>query len=223
MDKNTVAVNLFNKLANEYQQKYMDVSLYGASLDFFCGNIRKENPSILEVACGPGNITRYLLSQRPDFCILGTDLAPNMIALARINNPSAEFRVLDCRLIGKLTQKYDGIVCGFGFPYLSMQEAIQWIKDASCLLNEGGLLYISTMEDDYSRSGYQKGSSGDEIFMHYHQGEYLTAALEENHCSVVYTDRVITNYPDGTMVTDLVLISRKRVEEPNLKVPIEEA
>lgn len=209
MDKNAVAVAIFNKLAKEYQQKYMDVGLYHTSLDFFCNSILKENPQVLEVACGPGNISQYLLNKRPDFQLLGTDLAPNMVTLAGINNPGAEFQVMDCRDIGKLPQQYDAIVCGFGFPYLSKEETTDWIKEASGLLSAEGLLYISTMEDDYSRSGYQKGSSGDEIFMHYHQSDYLTAALKENHCTIVFTDRVITQYSDTHQVTDLVLIARK--------------
>lgn len=210
MDKTKTAVAIFNKLANEYQDKFMDVNLYSDSLDFFCSTITKKNAEILEIACGPGNITRYLLEKRPDFKILGIDLAPNMITLAKINNPKAEFQLMDCRDIGTIDKKQDAIVCGFCLPYLSKEEAVKLISDASKLLNPKGLLYVSTMEDDYGKSGLQKGSSGDEIYMHYHQADYLTQALNENHFEILKLER--KDYPaqNGTQTTDLMMIAEKQ-------------
>ena len=208
MDKNQTAVNIFNKNANLYQDKFMDVNLYGPSFDLFCSTLKKD-AEILELACGPGNITKYLLNKRPDFKILGTDLAPNMVALAKINNPGAEFRVMDCREIGKFEKKYDAVMCGFCLPYLSKEEALKLIADASQLLKTGGVIYISTMEDDYAKSAFKKGSTGEEIFMHYHQADYLTQALKENKFMVIDLKR--QDYPekDGTKTTDLILIAEK--------------
>ena len=93
MDKTKMAVNAFDKNAETYQEKFMNLDLYHASFDLFCSKIPNENAKILEIACGPGNITQYLLEKRPDFKILGIDLAPRMLDLARINNPSAVFNL----------------------------------------------------------------------------------------------------------------------------------
>ena len=209
MDKSQIAASIFNKHAGLYQTKFMDVSLYGESFDFFCDSIKKQNAEILELACGPGNITKYLLSKRPDLKILGTDLAPNMIELARQNNPSAEFQLLDCREIISLEKTYDAIMCGFCLPYLSKEETIKLVEDASNILNTGGVIYISTMEDDYSKSGLRKGSQGDEIFMHYYLESDLTSPLIKNGFKINYIDRVISEMTDGSAVTDLILIAEK--------------
>lgn len=45
-----------------------------------------------------------------------------MIELAKKNNPTAYFDVMDSRHIGELTDSYDAIICGFCLPYLSDQE-----------------------------------------------------------------------------------------------------
>lgn len=209
MDKNKIAVAVFNKLAKEYQDKFMDVNLYSDTFDFFCNTIKKENAEILELACGPGNITRYLLKKRPDFKIVATDLSPNMIRLGKINNPKAEFQLMDCRDIGLTEKKYDAIMCGFCLPYLSKEESLKLIGDASKLLKPSGLIYLSTMEDDYDKSGFKKGSAGDEIFMHYHQADYLTAALEENGFTILNLNRKEYLIHDGTKTTDLILIAGK--------------
>lgn len=209
MDKSEFAASIFDKLAKEYQDKFMDVGLYGDTFDFFCNHIDAPNAQILEIACGPGNITQYLLRKRPDFNLLGIDLAPNMVALAQTNNPQAEFKLMDCRKIGQIGQRFDGIMCGFCLPYLNKEETAQLIADSSNLLNNNGLLYLSTMEDDYSKSGLRKGSAGDEVYIHFYLAEYLTPMLEENHLKVISLARKDFPTTDGTKVIDLVIIAQK--------------
>lgn len=210
MDHNPIAVELFDKYASEYAGKFMDVSMYHASLDALCAAISKQNASVLEIACGPGNVTQYLLNQRPDLQILGTDLAPKMLALARQNNPHAKFQLLDGRAISQLQQQYDAIVCGFFLPYLTKEEAIQFIADAATILRAGGVLFVSTMEDDYSTSGWRKGSQGDEIFMYFHEADYLLQALADNDFEVL--DLLRQAYPPTgeATATDLLVLAIKR-------------
>lgn len=186
----------------------MNVDMYRDSFNLFCDSIEKEHPEVLELACGPGNITKFLLDKCPDFKLLGTDLAPNMIELAKINNPSAEFKIFDSKEILTLDKKYDALVCGFLLPYLTKDEAIKLIQDASHILNPNGVLYISTMEDENSKSGLTKGSSGDEMFMNYHEADYLIEALTKSDFELIQLERVETKNPDGSSVIDLILISR---------------
>ena len=208
MDQTKIAVNIFNKLADGYQEKFMDVSMYHESFDIFCATIKKQNATVLELACGPGNITKYLLEKRSDFKLLGTDLAPNMIALAKINNPNADFQLLDFRKITKLNRKFDAIICGFGLPYLSKEEAIQFIVDASEVLNSNGLLYISTMEDDNSKSGFKTGSTGDTMYQNFHQADYLTQSLEENKLKIIHIERKEYIHNEQNTI-DLIIIASK--------------
>lgn len=207
MNKNKIAVEIFNKNALGYQEKFMNVDHYKDSFDLFCSSIQKSNPEILEVACGPGNITKHLLEKRSDLRILGTDLAPKMIELAKVNNPKAEFTLMDCREIGKLNKKFDGIMCGFAFPYLSKEEANAFIQDSSKILNTNGILYLSTMEDDYNKSTFKKGSTGDEIFMHYHEADYLIKSLEESGFKLIDLHRQEYKEHDGSVSIDLIILA----------------
>lgn len=204
-----MAANVFNKHAHAYQEKYMNVDLYAPTLDLFCSSIANPQAHILDIACGPGNITRYLLARHPHFHILGIDIADKMLALATTNVPAATFRHMDARHISQLTGRYHGIMCGFCLPYLAKEEALQLIQDAALLLLPGGVLYISTMEDDYTRSGITHSSSGDEVYMYYHEAGYLTAALTARGFTIITQQRQPFPTTDGTAVTDLVLIARK--------------
>ncbi len=207
MDHNKTAVAVFDKLASLYQDRFMDVSLYHDSLDLFCKEM-PQNAALLELACGPGNITKYLLEKRLDLKIMGTDLAPQMIELAKVNNPTAHFELLDLRKIAQLDKRFHGLVCGFGLPYLSKDEAIQFIADTDRLLHPEGLLYLSTMEDDNDQSRWQKGSTGDEIFTYYHEAAYLTEALEKNGFRLRETFRKKYLHNEQN-TTDLIIIAKK--------------
>lgn len=208
MDKNKQAVFVFDKLADLYQSKFMDVSLYADSFDLFCNNLKPSRPSVLEVACGPGNITRYLLDKRPDLKILGTDLSENMVELAKKNNPEAEFEVMDCRAISRIEKKFDGVMCGFCLPYLSREEVEQLIADAYSILNPGGLIYLSTMEDDYENSAWKKASTGDETFQYFYKEDDLAAMLAKSGFEILNVQRKAYTSGDN-LVTDLVMIAEK--------------
>jgi cyclopropane fatty-acyl-phospholipid synthase-like methyltransferase len=130
-----------------------------------------------------------------------------MIELAKANNPTAEFEVMDSRSISGIDVQFDAIICGFCLPYLSMEETEKLFSDASTLLKPGGTFYISTMEDKYSNSGFRKGSTGDEIYMHYYMEDDLTKLLSENNFKIVEIDRKLYPGPGDALTTDLILIA----------------
>lgn len=211
MDKTKAAVHIFDTHAQSYQTKYMDISMYHKSLDQFCRLISSKKAEILELACGPGNITRYLLEKQPEYQILATDLSPKMLELARINNPTAAFELMDCRDFSKIPTQFDALICGFGLPYISKEDTLQLIANAAQKLAPAGVIYLSTMEDDYSKSEWVGPSSGgsDSLFMHFHEAGYLTEALQKNGFMQIETERVTYTDSNGKSVVDLILIGKK--------------
>lgn len=115
MDRYKETFETWNKVAKLYQDTFMKLDLYNDTYDDFCSAVSKADASILEIGCGPGNITKYLSNKRADFKIEGIDISPNMVALAKANNLTHHFSVMDSREIDQLQLKYDGIVIGFAF------------------------------------------------------------------------------------------------------------
>jgi hypothetical protein len=64
------------------------------------------------------------------------------------------------------------------------------------------------MEDDNSKSDFKTGSTGDQIFMSYHQADYLTAALQESGFQLIELKRKDFLNSDGTTNVDLILIAQ---------------
>lgn len=210
MDQKKNIIRVFDIHAPRYEEKYMDLSLYKNALDRFCTSLPETGVKLLDMACGPGNITRYLLSKHPGYNITGTDIAPKMLELASKNNPSARFEIMDCRDLGKTNELYHGIICGFGLPYLSKPEVLHFIQDTYNKLMPGGILYISAMEDDYEKSEWLKSSTGEgpALFIHYHQADYLHSKCLQVGFSIIYLERPNQESMAETK-TELIIIAKK--------------
>lgn len=125
---------------------------------------------------------------------------------------------MDCRNISTISHKFDAVMCAFGLPYLSKEESRKLISDAHLLLNPGGVLYISTMEGDYARSGFETTSfSGqNRVFIYYHQEKFLTDCLRDTGFEIVDLQRKDYPEPDGTFLTDIILIAKLPATCPSI-------
>ncbi len=210
MDRYKETFETWNKVASRYRDMFMDLDLYNDTYDFICDSISKDNAKILEIGCGPGNITKYLLSERPDFDIFGIDIAPNMIELAKNNNPTANFAIMDSGQIDEIKTKYDAIVCGFCLPYLSQTDSRKLITDCYNLLNENGLIYISFVEGDPIKSDFQIGSSGDRIYFYFHNLDDLKTQLIENRFGELKTFKVEYKKTETQIDIHTILTAKKK-------------
>ena len=211
MDPNQTSINTFNDLAELYQEKYFHLQQYNATYDLFCDHVLTTGAQLLELGCGPGNITRYLLGKRPDFQILATDAAPNMVALAKKNNPEANVQVLDARQLGMLTQTFDAIVLGFCLPYLSQEDVKLVFEQCYRLLNNEGIIYLSTIEGQYANSGLlTSANTGRSVYSYYYSEDLLRTLYDSGCFEEVYSTRIRLNIPDAPDNNDLVLILKKK-------------
>ncbi|MFA6262271.1 MAG: class I SAM-dependent methyltransferase [Bacteroidia bacterium] len=208
MDKYKETFETWNNIASLYQDKFMDLDLYNKTYDFICDSIDKPNAKLLEIGCGPGNITKYLISKRPDFDTFGIDIAPKMIEFARQNNPTAHFAVMDSRQINTLDTKYDGIVAGFCLPYLSQTESNELIANAYELLNANGLIYLSFVEGDPEKSDFKLGSGG-RVYFYYHHLDDIKSQLCSFKFGAIKTFKVKYKTSETDFDFHTILTARK--------------
>ncbi|HEX3008002.1 MAG TPA: class I SAM-dependent methyltransferase [Bacteroidales bacterium] len=211
MDKFGISVKRFDEFASEYAERFMNIDSYRIHFDKFCDLANKQRPKILELACGPGNVTRYLKQRFPDSEIITIDLAPRMIDIAKTEVSGVDFRVMDVREIKTLGNQFDFIMCSFCLPFLSKEDTFQLISDCSEILAPNGLLYLSTMEGDEFRAGFESTSfSGDsKVYFNYHRGIDLEEALSNNRFTIDYNVRQDYPEPDGSITIDIIMIARK--------------
>lgn len=214
MDKYKETFETWNKIAELYQNKFMDMELYNDTYNFICNSITKPKARLLEIGCGPGNITKYLLAKKRDFKILGIDMAPNMVALAQKNNPTANFKVMDIRQLYKMDEKFDGIIGGFCLPYLSTKECNDLLCNAFHLLNESGLIYVSFVDGDPSKSDFKEGSAG-RVFFNYHRINDIKQQLTSANFGDLTTFEVQYKTSETAFETHTIITARKKENRNN--------
>ena len=104
----------------------MNVKMIDWSYDLLGRHLNNNDARIFEIGCRLGNITKYLLSKSNESKIHATNVSPNMIALAKKNNPTTTFEVMDCRNIRQIKTTFDAIVIGFCLPYITKEDFISY-------------------------------------------------------------------------------------------------
>ena len=124
---------VFSRHALAYERRLEDVMARGEAM----GRLRvielvaaMPGMRVLDLACGPGTLSRRLALQvAPGGEVVGVDLAPGMIELARAAATSnARFEVMDIEQLSFADESFDAAVCGHGLQFaphlgLALREA----------------------------------------------------------------------------------------------------
>jgi ubiquinone/menaquinone biosynthesis C-methylase UbiE len=199
----------WNSVAQRYEDAFMDLDIYNDSYDRFCELLPNDEAAILEIGCGPGNITKHLLDRHPLFDILATDVAPNMITLVQKNVPKARSQQLDARNLNTISEKFHGMMCGFTLPYLSRLDTIQLIKDAHTLLQPNGMLYLSFVSGNDTDSGFIAGSTGERTYFYYHDTAVLKNELTSQGFQIVEHFEVAYKRSEEVTEMHTILLAQK--------------
>lgn len=182
--------------------KYMDFASSEAfswkfierpALNKHLSSLLKQNPSTLDLGCGGGRTTSYLLSKGVEKeNIVGVDLNEKMISIARKKLPEVEFICRDISELEFKSKKFDLIVSSMVFHYLDDAELRKVLRNCHRWLKEGGVLFCiithpvrmvhGNLEEYFSR-GWKKQKTpwGTEI-PHYRRtvSDYINNTIEAN-------------------------------------------
>lgn len=106
---------------------------------------------VLDIACGVGNFTRRLKSQRPNCEVWGTDISDAMIEIDKKEDPNVKYLY---QKIGNQTELpdnyFDFAFCGETLEHLDHPEDV--FIDAQRVLKPGGIFAITTPYKDWVSS-----------------------------------------------------------------------
>lgn len=209
-ERSHITALAYDKNAKAYEQKFMSFGLYNDTFDEFLKCIAP-NARVLELGSGPGNVTRYLLDKSPKLSVLGLDLSPEMVKLASSNVPEARFKAMDVRNL-QLDEEFDAVLSAFCIPYMAPEEVNDLIVTLSSKLKSGGYFYLSFMDDDPVKSGFEitSFSNGMPVYIYYHSQEFICDILENHGFEVVFEIQKLYPEPDGSFLTDCILMAIKK-------------
>lgn len=123
-------------LATELDRKPLDRHL----LNRFAEEARGRG-LVADLGCGPGHVARYLHEQ--GVTVVGIDLSPGMIRVAKGLHPDLEFRVGDMTRLDLSDASLAGIVAFYAIVHFSPDELGAVFQEARRALMPGGLALIS--------------------------------------------------------------------------------
>ncbi|MEI1279630.1 class I SAM-dependent methyltransferase [Leptospira venezuelensis] len=186
----------------------MDFPLYNETYNYFSDQIPL-NGNVLDLGCGPGNITNYLFRKRNDLNISGIDISDKMIILAKKNNPECIFNVSDLRHFKTQHEYLNGIIMGFCLPYIPFIDIKNLFPKLFDSLKNGGILYLSIVEGNPNDSGIKIGKDGRELYFFYHSITDISQLLLMNNLKIQKIFNIDYQNNDQSFDNHVVIISKK--------------
>lgn len=209
MDRYRTTFATWNKVADQYADAFMDLDIYDDTYNKFIEILPSPTSTILEVGCGPGNVTRNILSKKTSLDWLGIDIAPSMIERAKEFNPKANFLIMDGRAIHTLNSSFDGIICGFFLPYISTKEVDRFIMDCHKLHSSKGILYLSFVNGDPDNSRFINNIQGDQMYFYYHRKGIIVSQLIQQGFQLLHNIPISYQKKEGSTEIHTILIAQK--------------
>ena len=196
--------SVYKKYAKDFDEKIASLEIYNASYDCLLKKIQ-DGAAVLDLACGPGNVSHYLKRYRPSLRITCVDISEEMIDIAKKRIQDGMFLVKDICEIEFIT-KFDCVICAFGIPYLDLKETANVFKIVNKSLNDNGYFYISYIEGSKQDFAKQSFAGNDELFIFHHPEVAVLEILDQQALSVIKKFEIDYHEKDGTITHEIVYI-----------------
>ncbi|MEV0715800.1 class I SAM-dependent methyltransferase [Asanoa sp. NPDC050611] len=130
----TVAAAYDAALRSELAAKPLDRALLDALLSLCPG-------LVADVGCGPGHVTRYLAARHRG--VVGVDLSPAMVEIAREAAPQLSFEVGSMLDLPVADGAWSGIVAFYSIIHLGPAERARAFREFARVLRAGGWALVS--------------------------------------------------------------------------------
>jgi MPBQ/MSBQ methyltransferase len=103
--------------------------------------VPEKRGTILDVACGKGATTQYLLKYYPPHAVTGIDMSEAELRRAATNAPGCAFSIMDATALAFPDRSFDAVLCVEAAFHFDTREA--FFREASRVLRPQGKLVLS--------------------------------------------------------------------------------
>ena len=209
-------LDAYNESAESFDKKIGSLSNYNEAYSVLASCL-KPGDDVLDTACGPGNISRFLDKKVPELKFTMMDLSQEMLKISKRYLPNAGILCGDiCSF--SLGKKFDAVINGFGLPYLTPEEACRHFEAVYNHLKSGGIYYLSFMnvneknhpdEKFYTQTEHPSFNPDSTITVTYHSQDVVEEQLKKAGFSMLRKWNLDYKEPDGSITTDVVMIFKK--------------
>lgn len=183
MDKNKLAVSTYRKMAQKYTDAYFDDTSDFAQIDRFL-NLLPPDGLVLDIGSGPGNGAKHI--KESGFRVIGIDLTPEMIEIAKEKAPGIEFESMDMRDLKFSDNKFDGLLVAYSLIHIPTEEVLETLKGFRRILKPGGYALIIVQKGEPDKMVDEPLAPGEQMFFNFFTENRLSDLLKEAEFEMVF-------------------------------------
>src|SRR3989442_9424392 len=143
-DWNGLLVESYDRIAERYAEEFFDEldrkPFDRDLLDRYADTVRGRG-QVCDLGCGPGHVARYLHARGVD--VLGLDISPRMVEVARRLNPGIPFDQGDMQRLHLPDSSLAGAVAFYSMIHLARSVVPRSLDEVMRVLRPGGVALIA--------------------------------------------------------------------------------
>lgn len=212
MDYNAESVATFDRNAARYAEKYFSLRDYDTYYQWLVAAIPAGPFRFLDLACGPGNVSAYLVAQRPEAQILCVDQAPLMLEQARHrlhDRPGVDVLLADCRDLGAVPAGFHAAAFFFGLSYFDDADAGRVLAELFRVMLPGAPLLLATVAGEPERSGMQVNAAGDRVHSFFRRQADIGSLVQTAGFMLAQSETIASPANASLQSEDVVLLAKR--------------
>jgi len=182
-DKTFIAVKTYDKVAGAYAREFFDDGIDLKHLDKFLLLLPKR-AKILDVGCGPGNYTAYMMEK--GFDVEGIDLSQGMLKVAKRLVTKGKFRLMDMRKLKYRSRLFDGLCVAYSLYHIELKQVPKTLKELHRVLKSKGLIILMLQQGRGEGIMSEPLNPKEKMFFKYYQKNEIEQLLKMANFRVIY-------------------------------------
>lgn len=142
MSNSAVTKESYEATAREFTRNVADLAPLESIKKFI--NFLPVRAKIIDIGCGSGRDAKIFTEQ--GLSVLGVDFSENLIDIAKVNAPLAEFQRLDIETMTFPPSSFDGAWAGCTLCHIPKKILPSVLQKIHFLLNENGYFYLTVKQ-----------------------------------------------------------------------------
>lgn len=144
MSNKAITKKSYEVTANKFAHNVADLAPMESIRGFI--NFLPAKAKIIDIGCGSGRDAKIFTEN--GLCVLGIDFSSNLIDIAKINAPLAEFQVADIETIAFAPSSFDGAWAGCSLCHIPKITLPSVLQNIHSLLKANGYFYITVKKGE---------------------------------------------------------------------------
>ncbi len=206
MNNKNLIQDTYNHIADLYTDRYFDISSDTDLVERFLKQLPTQ-AKILDIGCGPGNFTQYLVSK--GFQVEGIDIAEEMLRVARAHLPQVAFTQGDMSALPYPDQSFDAVFSAYSLIHIAQADIPKTIIGIQKVLTSKGLVFVLVQKGTSDHLIAEPLMPERQNFVNFFSLDGLVQDFQTNGFEVKEHIEIPINDPDNLTDSVLFLIAQK--------------